>query len=146
MEKKPNVEPKVFLDTAYTISLSSEQDDLHELALQIADDLEEEHTSIITTQAIMLEIGNALSKKRFRHAAVTLLQALGSDPSVEVVPFSQELYDKAFDLFRKRPDKDWGLIDCVSFIVMQERGITQALTTDDHYRQAGFQALMRPSV
>ena len=92
----------------------------------------------------MLEIGNALSKKRFRHAAVSLLQALESDPSVEIVPFSQELYEKAFGLFRQRPDKEWGLIDCVSFIVMQERGIIQALTTDDHYRQAGFQALMRP--
>lgn len=112
--------------------------------LQIADVLEEEHTSIVTTQAILLEIGNALSKRRFRHAAVTLLQSLESDPSVEIVPFSQELYDNAFDLFRKRSDKDWGLIDCVSFIVMQKRGIAQALTTDDHYRQAGFEALMRP--
>lgn len=145
MEMRRSVAPKVFLDTAYALSLSSEQDNWHEVALQIADALEEERTSIVTTQAIMLEIGNALSKQRFRHAAVTLLQSLESDPSVEIVPFSQELYDRAFALFRKRPDKDWGLIDCVSFIVMQENGITQALTTDDHYRQAGFHALMRRS-
>lgn len=137
------MEPKVFLDTAYAIALSSEEDSLHELALRIADDLEEQQTDMVTTQAVLLEIGNALSKKRFRHAAVALLQALESDPKVEIVPFSQELYDKGFDLFRKRPDKDWGLIDCVSFIVMQEQGITQALTTDDHYRQVGFQVLMR---
>ncbi len=137
------MEPKVFLDTAYAIALSSEEDSLHELALRIADDLEEQQTAMVTTRAILLEIGNALSKKRFRHAAVALLQALESDPKVEIVPFSQELGDKGFDLFRKRPDKDWGLIDCVSFIVMQEQGITQALTTDDHYRQAGFQVLMR---
>jgi predicted nucleic acid-binding protein len=137
------VEPKVFLDTAYAISLSSEHDNLHELALQIADVLETEQTSIITTQAIMLEIGNALSKQRFRRAAVILLHALESDPSIEIIPLSQELYDLAFDLFRQRSDKDWGLIDCVSFIVMQQSGITQALTTDVHYQQAGFQALMR---
>lgn len=143
MEMTYNVKSKVFLDTAYAISLSSEQDDLHELALRIADDLENEYTVIVTTQAILLEIGNALSKQRFRRSAVTLLQALETDPSVEIVPFSQELYDRAFALFRERPDKDWGLIDCVSFIVMQEHGITQALTTDDHYRQAGFQVLMR---
>lgn len=84
------MEPKVFLDTAYAISLSSEQDDWHELALQIADALEAEHTPIVTTRAIMLEIGNALSKRRFRHAAVALLEALEADPSVEIVPFSQE--------------------------------------------------------
>ena len=137
------MEPKVFLDTAYAISLSSEQDDFHEVALQIADVLEAEQTFIVTTQAILLEIGNALSKQRFRHAAVVLLHSLEADPSVEVVPFSQEIYDRAFALFRNRPDKDWGLIDCVSFVVMQDYAITQALTTDDHYRQAGFQALMR---
>ena len=143
MEMMHSVESKVFLDTAYAISLSSEQDNLHELALQIADDLEKEHTVIVTTQAILLEIGNALSKQRFRRSAVTLLQALETDPSVEIIPFSHELYNRAFALFRERPDKDWGLIDCVSFIVMQEQGITQALTADDHYRQAGFQVLMR---
>ena len=143
MEMMHSVEPKVFLDTAYAISLSSEQDNLHELALQIADELEEKHTAIVTTQAILLEIGNALSKQRFRHAAVTLLQALESDPSVEIVPFSQELYVRAFALFSNRTDKDWGLIDCVSFIVMQDYGITQALTIDDYYSQAGFQVLMR---
>lgn len=144
-EKKPSVEPKVFLDTAYAIALSSEEDALHRLALQLADDLEAAQTNMVTTQAIVLEIGNALSKRRFRHAAVALLQALESDPKVEIMPISQELYDKAFALFRQRPDKDWGLIDCVSFIVMQEHGIIQALTPDDHYRQAGFQALMRQS-
>ena len=137
------MESKVFLDTAYAIALSSEQDDYHGLALQIADELEAERTSIVTTQAILLEIGNALSKHRFRHAAVALLQALELDTSVEIVPFSQELYDRAFALFSQRPDKDWGLIDCVSFIVMRDHGIIQALTTDDHYRQAGFQAIMR---
>ncbi len=112
-EKKAGVEPKVFLDTAYAIALSSEEDSLHELALRIADDLEEQQTGMVTTQAIMLEIGNALSKKRFRHAAVALLEALECDPKVEIVPFSQELYGKAFDLFRNRPDKDWGLIACL---------------------------------
>ena len=137
------MEPKVFLDTAYAIALSSQQDSLHSVALQIADALEAEGTSIVTTRAILLEIGNALSKQRFRSAAIALLRALESDPSVEIVPFSTELYDQAFALFRQRPDKEWGLIDCVSFVVMRERDITQALTSDDHYRQAGFRALMR---
>ena len=137
------MDAKVFLDTAYAIALSSQQDAWHELALQIADRLEQEQTSLVTTQAILLEIGNALSKQRFRPAAVTLLQALESDPTVEIVPFSPELYNEAFALFRQRPDKDWGLIDCVSFVVMQQHGLAQALTPDDHYRQAGFQVLMR---
>ena len=140
------MEAKVFLDTAYAIALSSQEDRWHELALQIADELEEQQTRIVTTQAILLEIGNALSKRRFRPAAVTLLDALEADLSVEIVPFSPELYRNALDLFRQRPDKDWGLIDCVSFVVMSDRNIVQALTSDEHYLQAGFQALMRRPV
>ncbi len=58
------------------------------------------------------------------------------------VPLTDELYQQAFDLFRDRPDKEWGLIDCASFVVMQ-RGLTEALTPDEHFEQAGFRALLR---
>jgi len=90
-----------------------------------------------------MEIGNALSKQRYRSAAVELLLSLENDPRVEIVPISGELYAEAFKLFTERTDKEWGLVDCVSFVVMRERGITDALTSDDHFRQAGFNALMR---
>ena len=72
-----------------------------------------------------------------------LLASLESDPSVEILPLSEELYERAFELYRNRPDKEWGITDCISFIVMQDRGLTEALTTDEHFEQAGFKALMR---
>lgn len=90
-----------------------------------------------------MEIGNALSKRRYRAAAVALLSSLELDLSIEVVPLSPELYAEAFDLYRGRPDKEWGLVDCVSFVVMKARGITEALTADEHFEQAGFRALLR---
>jgi predicted nucleic acid-binding protein len=105
--------------------------------------LEAEKTRLVTTRAVLLEIGNALSKKRYRKAAVKLLDALEQDSQVEIILLSEELYKWALELFRKRPDKDWGLIDCVSFIVMKERELTEALTTDEHFEQAGFRALLR---
>ncbi len=92
---------------------------------------------------MLLEIGNALSKKRYRQAAVELLDALEQDLQVEIVLLSEELYERALELFRNRPDKDWGLIDCVSFVVMKECGLTEALTTDEHFEQAGFRSLLR---
>ena len=134
---------KVFLDTAYAIALSVESDEHHERAEILAEQLEAEQTRLVTTRAILLEIGNALSKKRYRKAVIELLDALEQDPQVEVVPLSEELFEQALELFRNRPDKEWGLIDCVSFVVMQERGLTEALTTDVHYEQAGFRALLR---
>jgi predicted nucleic acid-binding protein len=94
---------------------------------------------------VVLEIGNALAKLRYRRVAVELLSALENDPQVEIVPLSEEWYGQAIQLYQARPDKEWGLTDCISFIVMQERGLTQALTPDEHFQQAGFQALLRLS-
>ncbi len=91
----------------------------------------------------MLEIGNSLSKQKYRAAAIQLLESLETDPDVEVVLLTNSLYKLAFNLFKQRKDKEWGLVDCVSFIVMQDRKITDALTTDIHFQQAGFRVLLR---
>jgi len=134
---------EVFLDTAYAIALASSKDDHHEKALLLADQLEEDGTKLITTRAKMLEIGNALSKQTHRQAAVAIMGALEEDPSVKIVPLTEELYKQAFELYQQRQDKEWGITDCISFIVMSERGIGEALTTDKHFAQAGFEALLR---
>ncbi len=134
---------EVFLDTAYAIALSASTDAYHQHAIQIAAELESNNTHLVTTRAITLEIGNALSKQRYRQSGLKLLEALESDPTVEIIALSESLYEKAFSLYQKRPDKEWGLTDCVSFVVMQERGITDALTTDEHFQQAGFRVLLR---
>jgi uncharacterized protein len=134
---------KVFLDTSYAIALSAPTDQFHLQAIQIANQLETNKTQMVTTQAILLEIGNALSKQRYRRAAVILLESLDNDSTVEIVPLSKSMYDSAFRLFRERTDKEWGLVDCISCVVMQEHGISAALTSDDHFRQMGFQPLLR---
>ncbi len=134
---------EIFLDTAYAIALAAVTDRLHERAVALAEEIESARPRIITTQAVLLEIGNALSKARYRAAALQLLASLDSDPNVTIIPHSSELHAKAVALFRSRMDKEWGLIDCVSFIVMQERGIAEALSHDEHFEQAGFIALLR---
>jgi len=137
---------QVFLDTAYAIALSVPNDLFHKQAIFLADQLEAAGTRLVTTRAVMLEIGNALSKLRYRRAAVRLLQSLELDPSVKVIPLSEPLYERAFTLYRGRLDKEWGLIDCVSFVVMQDHGIVAALTTDEHFRQMGFRVLLQDSL
>ncbi len=133
---------EVFLDTAYAIALSSPKDMYHARAEALADELEQRLVRLVTTRAVLLEIGSALARQRFRSAAIALLDALEHDPSVEIVPLSESLFARAFQLYRARPDKEWGLTDCVSFMVMRDRGLTEALTTDEHFRQAGFRALL----
>ncbi|MBE9203827.1 type II toxin-antitoxin system VapC family toxin [Synechocystis salina LEGE 06099] len=134
---------EVFLDTSFAIALSSITDQNHVRAVQLANQIEANKICLVTTQGILLEIGNALSKQRYRKAAIQLLESLETDPSVEVILLSNSLYKSAFNLFKQREDKEWGLVDCISFIVMQDRGITDALTADAHFQQAGFQALLR---
>ncbi len=134
---------KVFLDTAYAIALSSKEGAYHERAMQLADQLEVDGTQLVTTRTVMTEIGNALAKQRYRHGAIRLLQSMEADPQVVIIPVTEELYARAFDLYRQRLDKEWGLTDCISFIVMGDQQLTDALTTDSHFRQAGFRPLMR---
>jgi predicted nucleic acid-binding protein len=133
---------KVFLDTAYAIALSAPSDQHHGLAEILAEQIETESTQLITTRAVVLEIGNALAKLRYRNAAIELLDSLEEDPNVEIIPILEELYNGAFQLYRERTDKEWGLTDCISFVVMKDRGLMNALTTDEHFRQAGFNALL----
>ncbi|MEJ7713206.1 MAG: PIN domain-containing protein [Pyrinomonadaceae bacterium] len=134
----------MFLDSAYAIALSSPKDEYHERAVILADQIEAEGAQLITTRAVILEIGDALSSSSYRKAAIQLLASIENDPNfVEVVPMSEELYEQGFKLYRSRPDKEWGITDCISFVVMQSTNLIEALTTDRHFQQAGFQALLR---
>jgi len=136
---------EAFLDSAYAIALSAASDQYHDRALALAAQLETDNTRLITTRAVLIEIGNALAKQRYRAAAVQLLNALHADSSVEIIVLTDDLYSEAFALYQSRMDKDWGLTDCISFVVMTQRGLTDALTSDQHFEQAGFRALLRPA-
>jgi uncharacterized protein len=133
MERLSRKMSKVFLDTSFAIALSAVTAQHHGEAVQIADRIEANGTRLVTTQAILLEIGNALSKQRYRESAIQLLESLEADANVEIVELTTALYRSAFDLFRNRPDKEWGLVDCCSFVVMQTQGMTDALTADEHF-------------
>jgi predicted nucleic acid-binding protein len=137
------MDAEVFLDTAYAIALANAKDLFHPKAVQLAQQLRTKKTKLVTTRAVLLEIGNALSGQRFRVAAVKLLDALEADPTVGIVSLTEELYRQALNLYRTRPDKEWGLVDCLSFVVMRERKISSALTTDVHFQQAGYRVLLR---
>jgi uncharacterized protein len=135
--------PKVFLDTAFALALANANDLLHARAIQLADHVEAAQTRLITTRAVLMEIGNSLAKVRYRTASIALLTSLETDPNVEIVTVTDDLYHRAFHLYQQRLDKEWGMVDCISFIVMQDHGLTAALTPDKHFQQAGYHAMLR---
>jgi predicted nucleic acid-binding protein len=134
---------EVFLDTSFTIALSIARDEFHNQAIELMNKINLTKTQIVTTQAIIIEIGNALSKQKYRPFAVQIIEHFEADPNVEIVPLDNHIYHEAFALFRSRTDKEWGLVDCISFVVMKGRHIGTALTADEHFTQAGFRALLR---
>ncbi len=98
--------------------------------------------SLVTTDAVLLEVGNTLSRN-FKRESVQIIETLVAASEVEIVRLTPELWAQSFGLYRSYLDKEWGLVDCISFTVMQQRNIASALTFDQHFVQAGFTALMR---
>jgi uncharacterized protein len=97
----------------------------------------------ITTDWVITEIADGLSKIHDRERFMDLYRHIQLSPAIRVVPASRPLLEEAIALYASRPDKDWPLTDCVSFVVMRDEGITQALTGDQHFEQAGFTALLK---
>jgi hypothetical protein len=125
----------IFIDTGYLIALIRKRDNFHPAALEAS---ELYHGPFLTTDLILMELANSLSKPAYRKTVVTVIEKIQADSNTTVVPFSSEGMSKAFSLFKSRRDKTWSLVDCFSFVVMKEKRINQALTFDDHFRQAGF--------
>jgi predicted nucleic acid-binding protein len=131
---------RVFADTSYYVALMGERDQHHAAAVALAEAFFGE---IITTDFVLTEVGNWLSRTADRPIFLSLLELLGADPQTTVLPASRELFDAGRAMFARRMDKDWSLTDCVSFTVMNNHRLAEALTADHHFEQAGFRRLLR---
>jgi uncharacterized protein len=132
-----------FIDTGFVIALASPRDTHHAAATQLADHVAQNSIRLLSTDAVLLEVGAALSRLAYRPAAVNILRALREDDNVELVPIDARLLASATDFFARMIDKEWSLTDCVSFEVMRVHGVVEALSADAHFEQAGFRALLR---
>lgn len=129
----------LFADSFYYLALANRRDSAHRRALRQAESLA---APIVTTAWVLTEVANSMSRARDRAGFSTLLQLIRADAEVTIIPASQDLFERGINLYR-RPDKDWSLSDCISFVVMKERRLTEALTGDHHFEQAGFRALLK---
>ncbi len=130
----------VFADSFYFFALLNERDASHAKALELSTTFQ---GRMITTGWILTELGEGLANPRQRSLFVAIYNDLKTQPNIVVVPCSDELLAEGIDLYARRLDKEWSLTDCISFVVMQREGITEALTGDHHFEQAGFIALLK---
>jgi len=129
----------VFADSVFWIGLVNRRDQHHASAAAWSPHV---GGTIITTNLVLAETANAVSKKSFRKRAGEFIDHVLSNPGIRVITCTETLFLQGLRLFRDRLDKEWSLIDCVSFVVMEEQGLTDSLTSDDHFRQAGYRALL----
>ncbi|MBM4078125.1 MAG: type II toxin-antitoxin system VapC family toxin [Planctomycetes bacterium] len=129
-----------FGDTFYFLGLTNPDDQAHAKCLDFSRDF---RGAIITTTAVLLELGNALAKPAYRERAASFIRSLPNDPSVTIVQLSPSLFDRGLALYTQHSDKGWSLTDCIAFVVMRDEGLTDALTGDRHFEQAGFTILLK---
>ena len=130
----------VFADTVYFLALLNPADQWHACAKELNRTVS---GALLTTEFVLMEVGDGLSLPGNRTKFTRLLELLGAQADVEIIPASSGLFRQGCELHAQRPDKEWSLTDCISFVAMQEHGILEALTADHHFEQAGFVALLR---
>lgn len=128
----------VFADTSFYLALLDEADSLHQRALAES----KVNRSIITTEFIILELGNACGRAEDHADFLALLEGMRASPRTTIIPLNSGLLQRGLDLFGSRADKNWSVTDCTSFAVMQEKEVLLALSSDHHFEQAGFQLLL----
>ena len=127
-----------FSDTAYYVAILNRRDALHSTAVAFSLGYA---GRFVTTEFVLIEVANFFNRPTGRPAFIALVNNLRAAGNVDIIPASTELFDRGFQLFSSRPDKDWSLTDCISFVVMADLGLSDALTADRHFEQAGFTAL-----
>jgi uncharacterized protein len=132
----------VFLDAGHIWALINPNDPCHAIARVWAHRIGTERRRLVTTTGVITELVDGSYRSRIWARLKPVVEQILADPQIEVVDFNRALFDRALALRSKRLDKDWGLTDCASFLVMEERGMTEALACDSDFREAGYRALL----
>ena len=129
----------VFADAFYFVALLNRGDQHHAKVTAAARQLRE---NLITTEWVLMELADALAESASRRLVAPFIHELSQDPKVQIIPVTTDLFQRGLRLYEDRQDKGWTLTDCTSFVVMRDESITDALTGDHHFEQAGFKALL----
>ena len=134
---------EVFADTVYWIAMIRPEDVLGDAVVEATSELGSYH--LVTSEMVLVEVLNFFARggDRARNAAVEAVRRLENDSRVEIVAQTSAQFAKAVDRYGSRLDQSWSLVDCSSFVLMEERGIRDALAHDVDFVQAGFNALLR---
>ena len=130
---------RLFLDTTFALAIHNSRDQWHAKAVELLPRCE--RAQVWVSEAVLTEVADGMATRN-RSAAVRFIRQAYESNDVQVIPHDPVLFQESIALYESRPDKEWGLTDCISFRVMRRHGLTVALSADHHFVQAGFRALM----
>jgi uncharacterized protein len=130
----------VFADSYYFFALVNKNEAQHSRAREFAATF---GGQFVTTGFVLIELADGLTRPSERNIFGGVYDSLVRNPAVQIIGCSDDWLSDGLSLYRSRLDKAWSLTDCISFVVMQRQGITEALTGDHHLEQAGFVALLK---
>ena len=131
----------LFLDAGYVVALEASDDQHHAAAMQLWRTVRASAPRLVTTTYVFDEIVTFLNSRGRHDKAVLAGERLLGSAVIELVHIDELLFREGWRFFTQHRDKRYSLTDCLSFVVMQQRGIREALTFDHHFRQAGFETL-----
>jgi predicted nucleic acid-binding protein len=130
----------LFADTYYFVALLSPKDEAY---AKVVDFTRQFSGRLVTTEWVLVELADGLTDPQARSRFTQFYDRLRERDDVIIVPSGPRLFELGIELFRRRSDKEWSLTDCISFEVMDEQNLVEAVTADHHFEQAGFTALMK---
>ena len=135
----------LFVDTAGWVCYLDRSQPEHAAATTLIGVCLAQNGSLITTNYIVAELVALLTGRSLmsRPQLVSSINTLRASPHVTILHIDTALEAQAWDLLTNRPDKEWSLVDCSSFVIMRHCGLDQALTTDHHFEPAGLAHLLQ---
>jgi predicted nucleic acid-binding protein len=135
----------MFADTSGWASAADRRQSFHNLSGTLIRQAHRTGRTIVTTNYVLAELASLLTSplRIPRPLQIRYLTDLRAASWIEIVHIDTSSDAAAWQLWQSRPDKEWSFVDCASFVVMQRRGLTEALTTDHHFEQAGFVRLLK---
>jgi len=130
----------LFADSFFFFALLNNNDAAHEAAERFSSNI---GRPFVTTAWVLTEVADGCATVDKRGLFLQLLDTLPASPDAQIIGPSEDLFSRGLELYRQRPDKEWSLTDCLSFAVMGDERISEALAGDHHFEQAGFRALLR---
>lgn len=136
---------ELFVDTSGWAAWIDSHEQFHPRAVAACDSIWQANGRLVTTNWVLVELTALLTSplRVTKPRQIELLEDIRADSSVVVIPIDSQMENDAWQLWKARPDKAWTLNDCASFVAMSRRGLSEALTADHHFEQAGFIRMLK---